>query len=263
MSIGIAVAVPEGIALASDTLNVLDRLVTNIKEKKSKRNVEIENPIRFPIGFSKKVKKIIKMEINGSLYGVCTSGTVMINNKNIFALFKELERKCSGKKDFNEIAGALVAGIKAEFKEQYNVTDLSKAPPEVLNFILAGFKNNDITKPIIESHMVFCGKYPHQAVMNDSGHIVQSSNFEHHKYGGCWIGRSELITHVVNHKNKELPPINNHFELMSLSSAVEYCRFLTGFVCDYQEFALVTPDCGRPIMTATLTPEHYHENIEN
>ena len=80
-------------------------------------------------------------------------------------------------------------------------------------------------------------------------------------YGGTWIGRTEFVTHIVNHKNEKLPSISGQYELMSLSDAIDYTKFLVEFTCDFQRFAVVVPDCGRPIISATLTPEGYSEII--
>jgi hypothetical protein len=58
-----------------------------------------------------------------------------------------------------------------------------------------------------------------------------------------------------------MPPIQGQFELLSLADAVDYTKFLVDFTCDYQRFATMVPDCGKPIISATLTPESYDEQI--
>lgn len=69
------------------------------------------------------------------------------------------------------------------------------------------------------------------------------------------------MTHIVNHKNKSLPPLSGQYNLMTLADAAAYTRFLVEFTCDFQRFAVMVPDCGRPIISATLTPEGYQENV--
>jgi len=47
--------------------------------------------------------------------------------------------------------------------------------------------------------------------------------------------------------------------MMTLADAVDYTKFLVEFTCDFQRFAVTVPDCGRPIISATLTPGGYEE----
>lgn len=82
-----------------------------------------------------------------------------------------------------------------------------------------------------------------------------------HTFGGCWIGRTEFISHLVTHNNPQLPAIQGQYELLSLADAVDYTNFLVDFTCEYQRFAAMVPDCGKPIISATLTPEQYEEQI--
>jgi hypothetical protein len=262
MSIGIVIAVPEGIVLSADSLVVLDQIVTHARDKQSKKEIELEKPIRIPVGFSKKVRKIFPLRLGNTLYAVCVSGATIINGRNVSEIIKSSEKNVECEQSFKGITDYLVDTISSELKKEAREDDLSKAKANVVSFILAGFKNNDPTQPIIESHIVFCGNLVYQGETNYTGHIIDSSNADHNKYGACWIGRSEYITHIVNHKNTDLPMFNKNFELMSLSTAAECSKFLVGFTCDFQEFAVTAPDCGRPIMTAYLTPTEYRENLQ-
>ncbi len=87
------------------------------------------------------------------------------------------------------------------------------------------------------------------------------TNTQGSRYQGCWIGRAVFITHVVNHNNKDLPSISGQFRFMTLADAVDYTKFLVEFTCDFQRFAPMVPDCGRPIVSATLTTEGYEEKV--
>ena len=49
--------------------------------------------------------------------------------------------------------------------------------------------------------------------------------------------------------------------MMTLADGVDYTKFLVEFTCDFQRFAVMVPDCGRPITSSTLTPERYQENV--
>jgi hypothetical protein len=155
MSIGIAIAVPEGIILSADSLVVLDQIVTHARDKQSKKDVELEKPIRIPIGYSKKVRKIFPLRIGNTLYAVCVSGSTVINGRNVSEIIKSSEKEVEEEQGFAGIADYLVNTITSEFRKESKEDDLSKAKANVVSFILAGFKNNDSAKPIIESHIVF------------------------------------------------------------------------------------------------------------
>jgi hypothetical protein len=48
---------------------------------------------------------------------------------------------------------------------------------------------------------------------------------------------------------------------MTLADAVDYTTFLVRFTCDFQRFAVMVPDVGRPIVSATLTPDGYSQQV--
>jgi hypothetical protein len=52
---------------------------------------------------------------------------------------------------------------------------------------------------------------------------------------------------------------------MTLEDAVSYTKFLAEFTCDFQRFAIMVPTCGKPVVSAILTPEgfKYVENAPN
>jgi len=112
---------------------------------------------------------------------------------------------------------------------------------------------------VVEQHSVFSGS-PTDATgkPNSSGHIVQFTNSE--AYGGCWIGQTQYITHVVK-DSENLGTFSGTYEKMTLADAVDYTRFLVSFTCDYQRFATMVPNCARPITSAMLTPEGYEERL--
>lgn len=78
-------------------------------------------------------------------------------------------------------------------------------------------------------------------------------------FNACWIGQSEFASHVVSHNNAGLPQMSGNFSLFTLSDAVDYVRFLAEFTCNFQRFAAMVPNCGRPVLTATLTPDGFVE----
>ena len=260
MSICIAIAVPDGIALAADSQITWSETITKAKDKATNKVFELAEPIRRPIGWSKMARKLFNIEINNKSYAILWAGSASINNKSNFSIFKSLEKKCNLENPtIDELASYFVDGIKLEFKEEFKKDNLSDCPTKVIDFIICGFNDDDVSKPIIQKHHVFSGKITINGVQNDSGHIILWD--QNRTYGGCWIGRTEFISHIINHKNKQLPAISGQYALMSLSDAIDYTKFLVEYTCDFQRFAITVPDCARPIVSASLTPDGYTESI--
>ena len=55
MTIGIAIAVPDGIALAADTQTTWNRTILRAKDKATGQEVELAEPISIPVGWSQQV----------------------------------------------------------------------------------------------------------------------------------------------------------------------------------------------------------------
>ena len=258
MTIAIAIAVPDGIALAADTQTTWTRTILKAKQKGNKEEFELDEPITVPIGWSKMTRKLFPLKFNQNHFAICHAGTAILNSKTIYAIFKSLEKSYEGDSNFNGIVEYLVEGIKEQLRLQYKSDELSKVETNIIHFIIVGYENQDVSKPLIETHWVFSGVMKHDGINDSSGHVKVVKNGV---YGGNWIGKTEFITHIVNHNNDSLPLISGQYELMSLSDAVDYTKFLVEFTCDFQRFAVMVPDCGRPIISATLTPEGYNEEI--
>jgi len=261
MTIAIAIAVPDGVALAADTQTTWTQTILKAKQKGNKEEFELDKPIVLPVGWSKMTRKLFPLKFNENNFAICTAGAAILNSKTMYAIFKSLEKSYQGNSNCNGVVEYLVEGIKEQFRLHYKTDNLSKAETNTINFIIAGYENQDVSKPFIEKHLVFSGEISFNGNKDFSGHIRTWKNDEQTRYGGCWIGRNEFITHIVNHKNKSLPPISGQYELMSLADAVDYTKFLVEFTCDFQRFAVMVPDCGRPIISATLTPEEYNDEI--
>lgn len=260
MSIAIAIAVPDGIALAADTQTTWNRTITAAKQKGTGEEFELAEPIVVPVGWSRMARKLFPLEFGGSEFAVCTAGASQLNSKTMYAIFKSLERSYQGTADCNEVVRYLVGGVQDELKTHFEVDDLSRAETSVARFIVAGHEDKDVSKPFVESHIVFSGEITTGDGKDSSGHVRDWTNTKgNNRYGGCWIGRGEFISHVVLHSNKNLPPISGQYQGMTLADAVDYTKFLVEFTCDFQRFAIMVPDCGRPIISATLTPGEYQQ----
>lgn len=264
MSIGIAIAVPDGIALAADTQTTWNKNILKVKEKNSGKEVELAEPIRIPVGWSRMARKLFSVDMNGTTYAVITAGMAHMNSKSMYAVINSAAPTYQGSGEIDDVSEFVRDHLKKELAEQLSCPpeEIAAQPINVCEIVLATYEAKDVAKPVIESHLVFSGTLNYKGTPDSSGHILKWSNHtQPNRYGGCWVGRSEFITHIVNHKNSQLPPISGQFGMMTLADGVDYTKFLVEFTCDFQRFAVMVPDCGRPITSSTLTPEGYQEDV--
>ncbi len=261
MTIGIAIAVPDGIALAADTQTFWSKEITKVKVRGIEEPVELEKPIRQPVGWSPGAKKLFPFEYGKSKGAILTAGMSSIGKRTARAVFKRLEMKCPDTDSCEEVVKYLVEGIKTELMGMHQVGELSKAPISVLDFVFASYENRDITKPFISSNLVFSGTLNIGGSPNTSGHHKRWQLLPN-QYGACWIGRVEFVAHIVNHTNARLPRISGQYYMMTLADAVSYAKFLAEFTCDFQEYAVMVPDCGKPVVSAIVTPDEF-KYVEN
>jgi len=264
VSIGIAIAVPDGIALAADTQTTWQQTITKAKEKSTGKEFELEQPIVKPVGWSRIARKLFHLDINGVRYTIATAGESQLNLKTMFAVFTSGAKQYEGESTITSVSQYFIDYLKNELASQHScsIDELRQKPINVCEYILAGYEDQDVAKPVLESHIVFSGTVTIDGKKNDSGHFMKWTNVtQGSRYGSCWIGRTDFITHIVKHNNPQLPQISGQYHLMTLADAVDYTRFLVEFTCDFQRFAVMVPDCGRPIISATLTPEGYNEQV--
>lgn len=265
MSICIAIAVPDGIALAADSQTTWNQTINQATQRGTNQLFDLAQPINIPISWSRMARKLFHLKFNDKSYAVCIAGTALLNHKTIYSIFKGLEKSYQGDGSFDTVVRHYIDGIKAELRKQLNVENLETAQT-VLNveFIISGYVDQDVSKPRIESWIVLSGTIQIDGGGQlNTGQYCKWTNFVNgqHTFGGCWIGRAEFISHLVTHNNPQMPPIQGQYELLSLADAVDYTKFLVDFTCDYQRFAIMVPDCGKPIISATLTPDNYEEEI--
>jgi hypothetical protein len=264
MTIAVAVAVPDGIALAADTQTTWQRTITNAKDKATGTEFELAEPILVPIGWSRMARKLFSLTMSGSTYAVATSGAAMLNNRTAFSIFRSLENAYSGDGTHEDVMNYLINGVKEQLRTQLGVTDLAASPRLAdLNFILAGYEDHDVARPVLRVISVYSGKRrkPQQPDDPEPSHLIIWQNSPENRFGCCWTGRNEFIDHIVNHKNRALPSITGYYPGMTLADAIDYVRFLAEFTCDFQRFATMVPDCGRPVLSASLTPAGYEDRL--
>ncbi|MFI5180126.1 MAG: hypothetical protein ACHQPI_01900 [Thermoanaerobaculia bacterium] len=78
MTIALALAVPDGIALAADTQTTWNRTLTTAREKGTGRDFELESPILVPIGSSRLARKLFSIRMNGLQLAVAVAGTALL-----------------------------------------------------------------------------------------------------------------------------------------------------------------------------------------
>lgn len=262
MSIGIALAVPDGIALAADTQTTWSQVILKAKDKNTGNEFDLADPISVPVGWSKMARKLFGVDMKGKQYAVITAGEAQLNSKTMYAVVQSAAHKYTGPGDIHDVGSYLGNHLKQELAQQFScqVNQLAAQSRKVCELVLATYESDDVAKPMIESHLIFSGQINFNGKPNNSGHILKWANHTQPvRYHGCWIGRAEFISHVVNHKNPKLPPISGQFGMMTLADAVDYTKFLVEFTCDFERFAIMVPDCGRPITSARLTPGCYQE----
>jgi hypothetical protein len=264
MSIGIAIAVPDGIALAADTQTTWNRTITTARDRNTGQEVELAEPIQLPVGWSQMARKLFSVDMNGKQFAIVSAGMAHLNTKSMFAIFRSGAQNYQGDGSFTDASQYFVNHIKNELANQYSCT-VEALPQQAISaceFIIAGYEEGDVGRPVLESHIVYSGTLIINNNPDPSGHFLKWTNMAlESRYGGCWIGRSAFIGHIVNHTNPELPPISGQYSFMTLSDAINYTKFLVEFTCDFQRFAIMVPDCGRPVTSATLTPERYEETV--
>lgn len=261
MPICIAIAVPEGIVVSTDSQITWFQNIERAIQKDSKEQFELDTPIISPVSSSRMSHEPFSVTAAGNHFAICLAGAAFINQKHTRLLFKTLEKDYQGNGNYEHVLRYYIEGIKAHLKEQFAVRNLSDASQTInVDFIMCGYDNGDIFKPRIESWCIFSGKI---RLENDThletGELKKFSNFDSGKYSyaGCWIGRTEFISLIYNTTNQSLPPIIGQFETFSVTDALDLCKFLVEFTCDYQRFAVMVPDCGKPMIAGILTPEGY------
>lgn len=262
MSICIAIAVPDGIALAADSQTTWNQTIEQVEEKGTGKMIDLAKPISQPVSWSKMARKLFEFKVNGKSYAICIAGAALLNHKTVYSIFKSLEANYNGSGNYDDIVKFIVKGLKKELKEQLGVKDLKNSKQNItVHFIITGYEDNDVSKPIMESHIIFSGSLNINNQKNSSGHYLQSTNLNNpNRFGASWIGRTEFISHLI-HPKRNLPPIRGQYELLSLEDANDYANFLVEFTCEYQRFAVMVPDCGKPIWSSKLTPKSYKEEV--
>jgi hypothetical protein len=254
-TIALALAVPDGIAFAADTQTTWNQTITSAKEKGTDREVELAAPIVIPVGASRLSRKLFSLSIGGATYGVAVSGTALIDNKTPYSILRSLEKAYRGDNSYDEVLAFLIEGLKADL----SVSDLLEASQFLpITLILGGYEGGAISKPILRVVFIYSGK-PQWAIAGESAQsrLVKRGNDRGLQH---LLDRSRRVRGAHRLPQQSRTP-GNVWQLFAVHSVrrLNYVRFLAENTCDFQRFATMVPDCGRPVLTATLTPEGFVE----
>jgi hypothetical protein len=92
MSICIAIAVPDGIALAADSQTTWNQTITQAAQRGTNQKFDLAQPINVPISWSRMAKKLFNLKINDNSYAICVAGTALLNHKTIYSILKLLKK---------------------------------------------------------------------------------------------------------------------------------------------------------------------------
>ncbi len=246
MSLCIATSVPDGIVLASDTLQTMGGIQSQqvglqCTTCKSESHITINIPI--PFGTFPTTKKqhhlhISKNDKDWSL-GLLHAGALNIGTIRMSKLIRDFETTIKISDRMETIATNL-----KDLLEKTILTELKLAKlqdyNEAINIILVGYDRNDENKQ---------KKFIIQ--LNKSTPSIAT----HHAFGAAWIGRAEIPSLFNDQKTMSqfgMESINLLFNSMNIQDAIDYNRFLINTVIGYQKLAPMTPDVGGEIEIGIL-----------
>lgn len=262
MTIGIAVVVPDGIALAADSLNTWMTAISKCQTKQY-GEAELAKPIVVASGSASGARKLFPFSYgkNGQGKGaVLISGEATLGQHSVKSIFKNLELSDAIRKttDCDKVFSLIVAGLKDSLRQAFaEGRPLKEGPSRSMAFAFCSFRDGVIIKPFLRAATVFSGvRRAAGQPDNDTGEFI-FFDIQDKPTGWAAVGETQYVSHLLSHKNPDLPPISDQWSLMTLAEAVDYVRFLVGFTCDYQRFAIVPKTCGGKVVTAILTPDEF------
>jgi hypothetical protein len=264
MTLVLALVVPDGIALVADTWTTRSHTVRHATDKSTGLDVELREPVEVALGGSHLSQKLFGARFAGRSYAIGVAGTHVVNHKTVHAIIQSLELHHVGSGAFEAVRDAIVSALHVEMRHALGVDDLATAPQLHVDLLLACFADGDLTKPILCNQLVFSGTLAGPNGTSLTGTVEKSRiDAAQGAVGVMSMGRTELVSHLVNHPVPGLPPLLASLELMSLADAVDCAKFLVRATCEYQRFAPMVPDCGLPMTVVALTPEQCVLTLES
>jgi len=254
MTLSISLKVPDGLVLASESLQTLEGTVTGkgelgVKCPKCQEEFKISDlplpPIRIPSGSSPTANKIYEVTKRMPNLGVATFGAAFLQRQTVESHLRSFEgEKVVGKETVAEISQKLLDYFQNILSKE---VDISKLPDKVapIGFQVAGFDPNETEGKI---YLVETGKNPK----------VTPQNPEKGSFGCTWAGDGRVVAKLWKEDPSIAIPTPN-YGFMTLQDAVDYAIFLIRTTVSYQTFATMIPTCGGEIDVMTIT---YIKGIE-
>jgi hypothetical protein len=146
MSIGIALVVPDGIALSADTQLTWSRTIDKATAKATGKEVELAEPIAVPVGWSRMARKLFSVRVAEKHFAILTAGITHINSRSMFAVFRSAALNFKGQPSCAAVSKHFVKHLKSELAKQHQckVSDLKQLPFSSSEFVLASYEDDDV-----------------------------------------------------------------------------------------------------------------------
>jgi hypothetical protein len=243
MTLAISIRIPDGVVIAVDSLSTVTgnmRLMAEFGFKCSKcnhdnklPNVELP-PMAFPVSTKSSAQKLVQFKRK---FGIACYGNSFVNRKSMYSQIRSLEANSKLSPDAIDVDGVAELFLDHFTKElTQEAGNLNKIPEKAFpfGFQVVGFDKNGIGK----TWAVSIGRNPNKKAEE--------------KIGLTMSGDTALLRKLLEPSPNMPAPLPN-FMSFSLQDAVDYSKFLIGFVADYQRFANMIPTVGGDIDVALVT----------
>jgi len=242
MTLAVSVRIPDGVIIAVDSVSTVMgnvRISADIGFKCSHcqhenrvQNLELP-PMAYPVSTKSSAQKLVQFTRN---FGIAYYGSSFVNHKSLYSQIRSLETARGADKDLDidEAAELILAHFTGELTKEAG--DLNRIPEKAVpfGFQVVGFDKQGVGK----TWVITMGRHPSKKVDE--------------KIGLTLSGDTTLIRKIFA-ASPNVPTPSPHFQSFSLQDAVDYAKFLIGFVADYQRFANMIPTVGGDIDVALVT----------
>ena len=257
MTLTVSVRVPDGIALAADSLVTLTTQLTGkgevgLKCPHCKEDIQIKDipmsPIRLPASSSEYAKKLFNIKKDKVDVGILTYGAAFLTGRTIESHIRGIvANKIVGNEKIEKIAKLIGVHFNLELKKE--VEDLNKIPEGVVSigFQVAGYDKDNVKMG--KTYLVKLGRKLDIEPKHELG------------YGCTWGGDGSVVSKIWK-EDPEIPIATPDYQFLTLQDAIDYAVFLIKTTIDYQRFAVMIPKVGGPVDVAVITPREGFQFIK-
>ena len=242
MTLIASVRVPDGIAIAADSISTISAGQKISAKGKTTcphcgKEHDFDAPIQLPVGpgISSTLPYAQKLQHLWRKYGVGSFGSSLVGNRTIFSIIRAFEQEYQGEKENSprKIADILGKYLQDEISKGVDISTIPKNA-FVLGFQIVGY---DDSQPWTFS--VNIGK---EIKVNEwSG------------FGTSVSGDTSVARKLWELKDMG---IVQPYAAWSLQDAIDYCTFLIETTAQYQRFANVIPTVGGEIDIGYVLPQN-------